>query len=103
MRAELLKQTLTARAKLHLSGTRVRPAYITGPPGVGKTQVVGQVARDLGIGSHELHAPLMLNEDFGITVLMVTHEDEVARYSKRVILVRDGLIESDVTNTQRPH
>ena len=44
-----------------------------------------------------------LNEDFGITVLMVTHEDEVARYAKRVILVRDGLIESDVTNTQRPH
>ena len=44
-----------------------------------------------------------LNEDFGITVLMVTHEDEVARYAKRVVLVRDGLIESDVANTQRPH
>ncbi|PAW71756.1 MAG: macrolide ABC transporter ATP-binding protein [Verrucomicrobiia bacterium Tous-C4TDCM] len=44
-----------------------------------------------------------LNEDFGITILMVTHEDEVARYAKRVVLVRDGLIESDVANTQRPH
>lgn len=74
MRAELLKQTLTARAKLHLSGTRVRPAYITGPPGVGKTQVVGQVARDLGIGSHELHAPLMLNEDFGMPQFLADGE-----------------------------
>ena len=44
-----------------------------------------------------------LNEDFGITILMVTHEDQVARYAKRVVLVRDGLIESDVANTQRPH
>jgi len=44
-----------------------------------------------------------LNEDFGITIIMVTHEDEVARYAKRVVLVRDGLIESDVANTQRPH
>ena len=42
-----------------------------------------------------------LNEDYGITILMVTHE--VARYAKRVVLVRDGLIESDVANTQRPH
>ncbi len=37
-----------------------------------------------------------LNEDRGITVLMVTHEDEVATHAKRIVRVKDGLIESDI-------
>ncbi len=36
-----------------------------------------------------------LNTEFGITILMVTHEDEVAAYARRVVHVRDGLIASD--------
>lgn len=36
-----------------------------------------------------------LNTEKGISVIMVTHEDEVAAYAKRVVRVRDGLIESD--------
>jgi len=40
-----------------------------------------------------------LNTDLGITILMVTHEDEVASYAKRIVRVRDGLIESDLQNT----
>jgi len=39
-----------------------------------------------------------LNTELGITVLMVTHEDEVAAYAKRIITVRDGLIASDEPN-----
>ena len=39
-----------------------------------------------------------LNEERGITVIMVTHEDDVAAYAKRIIHVKDGLIESDVFN-----
>lgn len=31
----------------------------------------------------------------GITIVMVTHEPEVARFAKRVTSVRDGLILSD--------
>ena len=42
-----------------------------------------------------------LNEDLGITVIMVTHEDEVAHYAKRIVHVRDGLIGSDVSNENR--
>lgn len=37
-----------------------------------------------------------LNEDRGITILMVTHEDEVATHAKRIVRVKDGLIESDI-------
>ncbi|MBK1883937.1 ABC transporter ATP-binding protein [Luteolibacter pohnpeiensis] len=43
-----------------------------------------------------------LNEERGITVLMVTHEDEVAAYAKRTVSVRDGLIEFDRINQSRP-
>jgi len=40
-----------------------------------------------------------LNEDRGITVLMVTHEDDVAAFAKRVVRVKDGHIESDITRS----
>ena len=33
----------------------------------------------------------------GITILLVTHEDEVARYAKRIIELRDGRIIRDIT------
>jgi len=42
-----------------------------------------------------------LNSDRGISVIMVTHEDEVAAYAKRVVRVKDGLIESDILNKER--
>ena len=34
----------------------------------------------------------------GHTVILITHEMEVAQYAKRVITIRDGMIESDVIN-----
>ena len=37
-----------------------------------------------------------LNSDRGISIIMVTHEDEVAACARRIIHVRDGLISDDV-------
>lgn len=39
-----------------------------------------------------------LNSERGISIIMVTHEDDVAAHAKRVITVRDGLIEKDLRN-----
>ncbi|MDP3842207.1 MAG: ABC transporter ATP-binding protein [Oxalobacteraceae bacterium] len=40
-----------------------------------------------------------LNTDHGITVLMVTHEHDMAMYAKRIVHFVDGMIDSDVSNT----
>ena len=34
----------------------------------------------------------------GNTVILVTHEEDVARHAHRIIRLRDGLIESDEVN-----
>jgi len=38
-----------------------------------------------------------LNRDEGITVVVVTHELDIAAYARRHVSFRDGLIEQDVT------
>jgi putative ABC transport system ATP-binding protein len=39
-----------------------------------------------------------MNRDYGITVLMVTHEPEMAAYARRVVHFRDGRIDRDLQN-----
>ncbi len=36
-----------------------------------------------------------LNEDMGITVVMVTHEFDIAKYTRRLVRIRDGKIDYD--------
>ncbi len=40
-------------------------------------------------------------QDAGNTVILVTHEEEIAAYAKRVVRLRDGLIETDITKPVR--
>ena len=60
MRATLLKDTIK-----RLFPTK-RTICIEGSPGGGKTTIVQQVAKELGVGYIEKHMPTMLVEDFGI-------------------------------------
>jgi putative ABC transport system ATP-binding protein len=39
--------------------------------------------------------------DQGITIVMVTHELDIARYTKRTVVMRDGRVQSDAAVTQR--
>jgi putative ABC transport system ATP-binding protein len=51
--------------------------------------------------SHEIMGLLLaLNRDHGITVLMVTHEPDMAAYARRMVHFVDGSIERDFAN---PH
>jgi putative ABC transport system ATP-binding protein len=47
-----------------------------------------------------MHLLWQLNIDHGITVLMVTHEADMAAYAKRIVHFVDGIVDSD---TRNPH
>ena len=40
-----------------------------------------------------------LNREMGITIIMITHEPDIASFAKRVILFRDGKIVDDHKNS----
>ncbi len=41
-----------------------------------------------------------LNRDFGITIVLVTHEPDIAMYSKRLVKFKDGNIQSDTPTNE---
>ena len=42
-----------------------------------------------------------LNEKMGKTIVLVTHEEDIAKYCKRTVRFKDGNIVSDSLNTER--
>jgi putative ABC transport system ATP-binding protein len=52
--------------------------------------------------SHEIMELIQhLNRERGITVLMVTHEADIAAYAGRIVRFVDGRVESDYPNPHR--
>ena len=56
-------------------------------------------ALDTKTGSQIMELLVELNEE-GKTIIMVTHEPEIAAYAKRQIVIRDGVISSDRARLQ---
>lgn len=54
-----------------------RAILIQSSPGVGKTQLCGQVAAELGIGFKAIHAPLLQPEDYGMPVVHGAKKDQL--------------------------
>ena len=71
MRATLLKETIKRLFP------KKRTIAIEGSPGGGKTTIVQEVAKELGVGYIEKHMPTMLVEDFGI---LYPNGDEMLHY-----------------------
>ena len=52
-------------------------------------------ALDSKMGSEILDFFKKLNKDMGITIIMITHEFDIAKYSDRLIHIKDGIITYD--------
>lgn len=68
-------------------------AIVTGPATLFADEPTGNLDSKTTVEIMELLGKL--NSDRGISIIMVTHEDDVAASAKRVVRVKDGLIASD--------
>lgn len=50
--------------------------------------------------SHSIMDLFQEIHDKGNTVIMVTHEEEIAKYAHRIVRLKDGLVESDEVNAE---
>jgi len=55
---------------------------------------------DSGTSREIMELIASFNRDHGITVLMVTHEHDVAAHARRIVRFVDGRIESDQRNPE---
>jgi len=52
------------------------------------------------VQAEEIMAIFQKINDEGNTIIMITHEEDIARHAKRIIVIRDGKIVSDKLNHQ---
>lgn len=78
------------------SGVAIARAIVTDPDTLFADEPTGNLDSDTTKEIMELLCGL--NSKLGISIIMVTHENEVAAYARRIIHVRDGLISHDSVN-----
>ncbi|MBN1420794.1 MAG: ABC transporter ATP-binding protein [Planctomycetes bacterium] len=74
-------------------------AIITGPSVLMADEPTGNL--DTARSCEIMDLLTQLNRDEGITIVMVTHEPDMAAYAKRVVRFVDGQVESDERNGSR--
>lgn len=70
MKPSLIARTISER----FTNGVMRPVILEGAPGLGKTQIMKQIADQLGVEFQCLHAPLMQPEDWGMPVVNATKD-----------------------------
>lgn len=70
-------------------------ALVTNPAIILADEPTGNLDTKTGIEIMKLFSELWKN---GNTIILVTHEEEIAKHAHRIIRLRDGLIESDEIN-----
>jgi ABC-type lipoprotein export system ATPase subunit len=75
-------------------------ALINHPPLLFADEPTGNL--DSGTSVEILQMFQQLNREEGITIILVTHENDVARYAKRVVHIKDGLVEAGIYNDAAP-
>jgi putative ABC transport system ATP-binding protein len=68
-------------------------AFMTRPPILMADEPTGNL--DSLNGSHILELLLKLNREEGTTLVLVTHDAQIASHADRIITLRDGVIQSD--------
>ncbi|MFN4191882.1 MAG: ABC transporter ATP-binding protein [Tabrizicola sp.] len=114
-RAERIERARAALAKVGLEGREDHdPSQLSGGQQqrvaiaralVGEPMVILADEPTGNLDSHRSHEVMklmqQLNDEDGITIVMVTHEDDIAAYASRLILFTDGRIHSDGPVPQR--
>ena len=71
-------------------------ALVNDPSIILADEPTGNLDSKTSYGIMDLFAQL---HDKGNTIIMVTHEDEIAQYAHRIVRLRDGLVEKDERNS----
>jgi putative ABC transport system ATP-binding protein len=74
-------------------------ALVTGAPLLLADEPTGNL--DSKTSDEVMGLLVRMNEERGITIVLVTHEPDISEYAKRVVVFKDGKIEADRLNTHR--
>ncbi len=74
-------------------------ALVTGAPLLLADEPTGNL--DSRTSDEVMGLLVKMNEDRGITIVLVTHEQDISEFARRVILFRDGVIADDRVNEHR--
>lgn len=68
-------------------------ALVTGPALILADEPTGNL--DSQVSREIMETLTRLNGEEGITIILVTHESDIAGYARRIIMMKDGIIQSD--------